>query len=371
MTYTCKWGIMATGGISTTFTKDLLEDPAKRNVDDVKHQVAAVASSSSKERAEQFVKDVGAPESTAAYGNYQDLVSDKNVDIIYVGTPHGLHYRDAKLALEAGKHVLCEKAFTINEKQAKELIRIAKEKKLFLMEAVWTRFFPLTKKLQKMLFEDKVIGDLMHVDSCNSLPFAADLPLTHRMLNPELGGGALLDLGIYSLTWTFMIGYHDPNNKNQEPLVRSLMTKNKETGVDESTVMALVFPESQVTCTATTSMRIKDWGDVCTIKGSKGHVTVSWSPFRPQSFTVHIPDENAAFDDYAAGKVKYNSTKYDAEFPGHGMFYEADECARCLRDGKTESETMGLEESRVMMAVMDKVRHDNDFYYPDNVEACN
>lgn len=131
-----KWGILATGGIAESFARDLWPNPETRGVDDIEHVVVAAASSSSADRAQAFLKEVRAPESAKAYGSYEELVQDPNVDIVYVATPHSHHYQNSRLALEAGKNVLCEKAFTTNAKQLEILIKIAKEKNLFLMEAV-------------------------------------------------------------------------------------------------------------------------------------------------------------------------------------------------------------------------------------------
>ena len=125
---TVRWGILATGLIAQTFTKDLLVDPKTRNVHSVVHTVVAAASSSSKSRAEQFLKDVGASSSAKAYGSYEELVKDPEIDIIYVATPHSHHYQNVMLCLEAGKNVLCEKAFTVNAAQLKILVKKAKEK---------------------------------------------------------------------------------------------------------------------------------------------------------------------------------------------------------------------------------------------------
>jgi dihydrodiol dehydrogenase / D-xylose 1-dehydrogenase (NADP) len=131
-----KWGILATGGIAESFARDLWPNPETRGVNDIEHKVVAAASSSSAKRAEDFLKEVRAPEGAKAYGSYKELVQDPNVDIIYVATPHSHHYQNARLCLEAGKNVLCEKAFTTNAKQLETLIGIAREKGVFLMEAV-------------------------------------------------------------------------------------------------------------------------------------------------------------------------------------------------------------------------------------------
>jgi predicted dehydrogenase len=131
-----KWGILATGGIAESFGRDLIVNPETRGRDDIEHVVVAAASSSSADRAKAYLKEVRATDSAKAYGSYKELVADPNVDIIYVATPHSHHYQNAMLCLEAGKNVLCEKSLTTNAAQTEALIKKAKEKNLFLMEAV-------------------------------------------------------------------------------------------------------------------------------------------------------------------------------------------------------------------------------------------
>ncbi|KAL8950167.1 MAG: hypothetical protein Q9222_003795, partial [Ikaeria aurantiellina] len=192
--YTVRWGIMATGMIADLFVKDLILDPSTRDVSDVKHEVKAVASSSSIDRAKKFLQECKVPEGAAAYGSYDELVKDKNVDIIYVATPHSHHYQNVMLCFEHGKHVLCEKAFTVNAAQTKKLVEVAKAKNLFLMEAVWTRFFPLSIQIRKFI-EDGNLGAVHRVIADTS--FGDDIEkkygTSHRMVNMELAGGCLLD----------------------------------------------------------------------------------------------------------------------------------------------------------------------------------
>jgi dihydrodiol dehydrogenase / D-xylose 1-dehydrogenase (NADP) len=163
-------------------------------VSDVNHVVQAAASSTSADRAKSFLKECGAAESAKAYGSYKELVSDPDVDIVYVATPHSHHYQNTRLALEAGKHVLLEKAFTTNAEQAKILVDIARQKNLFLMEAQWTRYFPLAVNIRKMVTDGK-LGDIRRVFADNS--FGDDVekkfPTSSRMVNLDLAGGALLD----------------------------------------------------------------------------------------------------------------------------------------------------------------------------------
>lgn len=133
------------------FTKDLLANPATRGVHDVRHEVVAAASSSSKDRAADFLKLVKAPGSAKAYGSYHELVADPDIDIVYVATPHSHHFQNAMLALEAGKNVLCEKALTVTAAQARKLVDTARAKGLFFMEAVWTRYFPISIQVRDLI----------------------------------------------------------------------------------------------------------------------------------------------------------------------------------------------------------------------------
>ena len=136
---------------ASAFCKDLLTNPAVRGVHDVAHKITAVASLQGPSRGADFLKSIDGPTDAATYGTYAELVADPNVDIIYVATPHSHHFQNAMLALEAGKNVLCEKAFTVTESQARKLVDKAKEKGVFLMEAVWTRFFPWSIKIRELV----------------------------------------------------------------------------------------------------------------------------------------------------------------------------------------------------------------------------
>lgn len=169
-------------------------DPKSRGVNDAAHTVVAAASSSSADRAKKFLEECGCPSDAKAYGSYQELVNDPNVDIIYVATPHSHHYQNTRLALEAKKHVLCEKALTTNAEQARILVDLAKKADVFFMEAVWTRYFPLSVELRKLV-QDGKLGEVRRVFADNS--FGEDVETKwgtdHRMVNMDLAGGTLLD----------------------------------------------------------------------------------------------------------------------------------------------------------------------------------
>ncbi|KIV96303.1 hypothetical protein PV10_00185 [Exophiala mesophila] len=388
---TVRWGILATGLIAETFTKDLLLDPATRDVHDVIHTVVAAASSSSKERAEQFLKTVGAPASAQAYGSYQELVQNPEIDIVYIATPHSHHYQNAMLALEAGLNVLCEKAFTVNAAQAKQLVQLARSKNLFLMEAVWTRYFPLSIYVRDTITSGR-IGPVTRVFADNSRandPEGAWADGKHRMVNPDLAGGALLDLGIYSLTWVFQTLYTtQPVGNRKAPTVVSSMTKYPATGVDERTSILLTFPRSaeqgyDAHGIATTGFRATTdtdnkgtSGASVRIMGSKGEIQV-WPPiYRPTKTRLILSSgetEDKEWPQPGPGKGSgwYNGFSGDNhdEGVGHGMFWEADEAARAVIEGRKEGKFEGLDESVLIMEVMDEVRKQNDLKYPDKIES--
>lgn len=388
---TVRWGIIATGLIAETFTKDLLVDPKTRDVHDIEHTVVAAASSSSKSRAEEFLRNVSASSSAKAYGSYEELLRDENVDIVYIATPHSHHYQNALLALEAGKNVLCEKAFTVNAAQAKKLVALAREKNLFLMEAVWTRYFPLSIYVRETIESGK-IGHVSRVFAENSTandPEATWPNNQHRMVNPDLAGGALLDLGIYSLTWVFQTLYTTQQaGTAKPPTVVSAVTKYPSTGVDERTSILLVFPRptdqgGDAHGIATTGLRTSTdtdgkgtSGPAVRIMGSKGEIQV-WPPiFRPTKTRLILTDGTTETKDWpqpgpGKGSGWYNgfAGNKNGEGEGHGMFWEADEAARAIVEGRKEGKFEGLDESVLIMEVMDEVRRQNGLSYPGKIET--
>ncbi|HRF97425.1 MAG TPA: Gfo/Idh/MocA family oxidoreductase, partial [Aggregatilineales bacterium] len=163
------------------------------------------------------------------HATYEGLANDPNVDVIYIATPHGLHHQNSLLCLNAGKHVLCEKAFTINAQEAQEVITLAREKKLFIMDAIWTRFMPSMYEVRRILHEG-LIGEVQFVNA--TFGFKPPYDPEARLFNPELGGGTLLDIGVYPIQLAFMVYGEKP----QEIISTAYMG---QTGVDERT--AIVF----------------------------------------------------------------------------------------------------------------------------------
>jgi len=280
------------------------------------------------------------------------------------------------LSLRAGKHVLCEKAFTVNAAQARKLVETAKEKNLFLMEAVWTRYFPLSFKIREMVQNGtigtvhRVIADLSFGNANSS--GTLDFDDSHRMVNKDLAGGALLDLGIYALTWNFQILYHCQPKPREAPKVLASINKYDKTGADEMTSMILQFERQKSMGIALTNMRVSSdpdgknsAGPTIKIQGVKGEILV-WGPaYRPEGYTIVMSHEG--------GKVENVEcpipTDPERDNWGHGMYWEADEAARCIRDGKKESETLPWEESILIMETMDEVRKQGGLKYPELIET--
>ena len=382
-----KWGILACGGIATTFARDLTVNPETRGVKDIEHTVVAAASSSSADRAKDFLKTIGASSSAKAYGSYEELVADKDIQVIYIATPHSHHFQNAMLCLEAGKNVLCEKAFTVNAKQAKILADKAKEKNLFLMEAVWTRYFPLSIYVRENITSGR-IGNVQRVLADNSIGVAPEsFGDDHRMVNRELAGGALLDLGIYSLTWVFQTLYlTQPENERKAPTVVSSMKKFR-TGADEMVTMLLTFPRSDkaggdAIAVATTSMRVSadpdgkgSAGPAVRVQGDKGEIQVWFPTFRPTKTRIVLTDGTVEDKDWpqpgpGKGSGFVNGFgEMNPEGEGHGMFWEADEVGHALKEGRKEGKYESIQESVVIMDVMDQVRKQNSLTYPEKIET--
>ncbi|RAR04248.1 NAD(P)-binding protein [Stemphylium lycopersici] len=413
--FTLRWGVLGPGNIATSipsptpshstfthpnllplaFTKDLLIDPRTRNAHDIRHEVVAAASSTSSTRARDFLTAVGAPASAKAYDSYAELVQDANVDIVYIATPHSHHYQHTRLALEAHKHVLVEKPITVTAAQCHVLRRLAAEKKRFMMEAMWTRFFPLSREVCGIIKSGK-IGEAKRVFADFSFwnDVEKEFGVEHRMVNCELAGGALLDLGVYSLVWVFMALYDSGNSRKKrnelggeeeetiDPIVTSAVTRYAPTGADETTTVLLHFPDSATGGRggggghgiATTSIQVATtpnathpFSDAIRIQATLGDLTIDYAP-RPRTYTL-IPAQNAKRGKPASFEYEVVEKFKDIPGGGHGMFWEADECARCIREGRLESEILGLEETEAIMRVLDRVRAQGGVVYPERIES--
>jgi predicted dehydrogenase len=319
-----RWGILASGKIAHAFATGLALLPDA--------QIAAVAARRL-ESARAFADGHGIG---TAYGSYRALVEDPDVDVVYVASPHALHHEHARMALEAGKPVLCEKAFTLSAAQAEDLVALARERGLFLMEAMWMRCHPLVRRLQQLLGSGE-LGTVRQVRA--DLGFRVDAPPTDRLLDPELGGGALLDMGIYPLTFAHLfLGAPDR--------VAAAATL-APSGVDLDIALALAY-ESGAVASLTASMTAPT-PRAASIATDLGRFDIP-GPFHHPSSATWVSGEH--------------TETVSEPVIGGGLAHEAVEVMRCLRHGETESPLVPLDETVQLMRLMDAVRHDIGVRYP-------
>lgn len=320
-----RWGILGCGSIASSFARGLVYLPDA--------ELTAAASCRSGISNEFVTKHDG----RKAYSRYEELLTDQEIDIVYVATPHNFHYEHIRLCLEAGKHVLCEKPLTINTAQAADLMALAGEKKLFLMEAMWTRFLPATQVALKWIREG-LIGEVRMVTS--SFGFHADVGPSHRLLNRSLAGGALLDIGVYPLSFANMIFRADP--------IRS--TSNAHigiTGVDTRCEGEFEYANG-ATATWSASLESELPGEAI-IQGTKGRIRLPafWQA-REVSLTVE-------------GKSCVNRR---FAYPSTGLQFEAREVMDCLNLGRKESPLMPLSDTMSVLRQMDQMRATWGLNYP-------
>ncbi len=317
-----RWGILGAGGIAHK-----LADAVDRYT---ASQVVAVGSRSL-ERSQAFADETGVP---TAYGSYEELLADPEVDVVYVATPHSHHHEHALMAIEAGKHVLCEKAFTQNAAQAREVVAAARAKGVFLMEAMWTRHLPHVHAIRELIARGE-LGEVLSVQADHGQA------LTHveRMWNPALAGGALLDLGVYPIAFAHdLLGVPDRI---------TAVGRLRETGVDGQVSMVFEYPSAQAILT--TSMEVRT-PNVALIAGTEGRIEVQDTFYTPTSFTLTKEDGTHLF--------------FDGDVP-NGFQYEAAEVARRIHAGDTESALLTLDQSIEIMEIMDEVRAQIGLIYPN------
>jgi predicted dehydrogenase len=313
---TIRWGIAAPGGIAAQFAEGMAL---------VGDGVLAAVGSRSKDRADAFADRFDIPN---RHGSYDDLMADPTVDVVYVATPHAQHEAVVLAALEAGKHVLCEKPFALNAAQAGRMASAARERGLFAMEALWSRFLPAYRVVADLLAEGR-IGEPLLVEA--DFGFRVPLMPEHRLFDLAQGGGALLDLGIYPLQLCSMVlGTPD-----------SVVAKGHvgETGADEQ-VAAVLHHEGGRLGVIKAATRI---GLSCTarIAGTDGWIELPAMMHRPTRVGVGT---SAALE------------WIDADYEGEGLRFQAEEVQRCLAAGRTESEIAPLDETLALARTMDEIR---------------
>ena len=294
--------------------------------------VYAIASRSL-EKAAAFAERWNVPK---AYGSYEEMLDDKDVDLVYIATPHSHHFPHAMLALEHGRHVLVEKAFTANAREAEILIRTAREKGLFITEAIWTRYMPLSHKVKEIM-ESGIIGEprLLTAILCYMMEFK------ERILRPDLCGGALLDLGVYALNFARMYFGTD--------IVRTVSNcQLGETGMDMQECISLCFADGKMANLQAGTLCLNDRQGI--INGTEGYIRVD-NINCPELIEVYRNYELVARYERPADMV-------------NGYEYQVYECRRCIEEGLQESPMMPHEETLSIMRQMDALRKEWGVVYP-------
>jgi predicted dehydrogenase len=320
-----RWGILASGGIAQAFARDLSY---------FNNHIVAAVGSRSQESADAFAAEFPG---CLAYGSYEDLVNDPSLDAIYVATPHPYHVSNTVLALNAGKPVLCEKPFTINAKEAREMKAAADANGVALMEAMWARFLPHMHKVREIVASG-VLGDIWAVEADHGQRLSDYANPRHW--EPSLGGGALLDLGIYPISFAHMV------LGKPDSITSSATFTDK--GVDASST-AIFNYKSGAQAILTSNMMVST---PCraTICGTLGKIEIDRTFYNPASMRVIMHDGT--------------TTEYPNDYKGHGLREQAKEFERVVRSGEMSSPILTPDESIEIMGSLDEIRRQIGLIYP-------
>jgi hypothetical protein len=320
-----RWGILGTGGIATAFARDL----SYLN----NHVVAAVGSRKLQSAQDWAIEFPGC----RSYGSYEELVSDPNIDAIYVATPHTSHADHTILALNAGKAVLCEKPFAVNAKESRSMVDAAKKNSVALMEAMWTRYLPHINTVREILASG-IIGKVMVVEADHGQRLADFANPRHW--EPELGGGALLDLGIYPISFAHMV--------LGVPEKISASASFTDKGVDAQTTAIFDYKTgAQAILSTTLSAKTPNRAS---ISGENGRIEIDTIFYNPASIRVVLHD----------GSV----TEYPNTYSGHGLREQAQYFSEVVQRGELESQLLTLEETISIMESLDEIRKQIGLMYP-------
>ncbi len=321
-----RWGILGTGSIAHQFARGL------RVLADA--ELVAVGSRT-QVSAEAFAKEFKIPH---AHASYEDLVADESVDVVYIATPHPFHLPNTVLCLRAGKAVLCEKPLTMNKREAQEMVRVAVEEKRFLMEAMWTRFLPVVVRVRELLSAG-VIGEPRMVQA--DFGFRTTIEEDHRLFDRSLGGGGLLDVGVYAVSFASMV-FGGP------PKEISSLAHLGETGVDEQAAMVLGYEKGELALLA--SGIATETAQEARIMGTEGMIHLPGPFWQGKTLVLEHPGKKAK--------------TIHLPYKGNGYNCEAEEVMQCMRAGRLESSVMTHRESIEIMDTLDRIRAQWELRYP-------
>lgn len=320
-----RWGILGTGGIAQVFVDDLSRVEG--------HRVVAVGSRSM-DKARRFASTIT---EAVAYGSYEDLVFDKNIDAIYVATPHPMHKEHSLLAMNAGKPVLCEKPFAMSAEQAQSMIDASHRNGVALLEAMWTRYLPHIAKVREIL-NNGVLGPIQTVEADHGQRLAdQNKP---RLVDPHLGGGALLDLGIYPISLAHLV-----LGSPARITARGVLT---DRGVDAQT--SAIFDYNNGAQAIINTTMIAQTPCRAVVSGLLGRLEIDRTFYTPSNMRVVLFDGT--------------TTEYPNSYSGHGLREQAIEMARVVYAGLLESPLMPHSESIEVMKSMDEIRRQIKLTYP-------
>jgi len=323
-----RWGILGCGHIAKKFASDLQY---------VEGAELIAAGSRSRSVADEFSKEFSVAHS---HGSYESLVNDDEVDVIYVASPHGLHHEHVMLCLQHKRAVLCEKAFAINSKQAKEMIETARKENVFLMEALWSKFTPQHQIVQKMI-KDGDLGEIMSV--LVHFGFKPEAPFSKRLFDPALGGGTLLDIGIYNVFMVLsVLGRPDFVEANMKPA---------STGIDEQCAATFRYNDGKIAQLFSTFL--SNLATEADINGTKARIRMTPRFYNPT--TAHIEFYPGRFDPMQI--IAHHKE------PGFGYQYQARHVCDCLRQGITESPIMTHADTLLIMETLDRIRASAGIHY--------
>jgi predicted dehydrogenase len=322
-----RWGIVAPGGIANKFAEAVRDFTAGT--------VVAVGSRDAS-RAAEFAEKHGIPRS---YGSYADLVADDEVEAVYIASPHSGHREHALLAIEAGKHVLIEKALARNSSEVEDIFAAAQKRRVFAMEAMWTRHLPHMAEVRRRV-ADGAIGEIVTLAADHGQ--ALDLPNDHRLKNPALAGGALLDLGVYPIAFA--------DDLLGPPADVKALGRLTDTGVDGHVSLILDYGEKTLSLLDTTL-----WTKTPTtavVSGTEGSIEIDGDFYAPNVVRLRKADRARTVVEEWGGPLD------------NGFQFEAAEVARCVADGRQESERMTWASSRAVIGVLDEARRQVGVSYP-------
>jgi predicted dehydrogenase len=319
-----RWGIIGTGAVAGKFAAGLASL--------LDAEIVAIGSRS-QTKADEFARQFNIMH---RHASYEAVVMNPDVDAVYVATPHSLHAENARMALSAGKPVLCEKPFAINAREAESVVQTARAKGVLLMEAMWTRFLPPLVRLREMLAEG-IIGEVRTLEA--DFGFRKERR-EGRLYDPALGGGALLDIGVYPVSLASMI-FGPPSQVTG-------VAELGPTGVDEQAAMVLGHPQRQLALLHA-SIRTHTFNEA-SIVGTLGRIKLHRSWWKGSDMTLFLDGGGEEFLDFP--------------FTGNGFQFEAAEFMECLREGRSESKIMPLDETVSIMKTLDALRAQWGLKYP-------